>query len=70
MNVLPASWDWYLCHIWSPRMRGRFTLEAFAIVIWSLAFVLFLVALALPCTLCRRDIRAEPPVAINVLPAS
>jgi hypothetical protein len=32
-------------------------LEAFAIVVWSLAFVLFLVALALPCPLCRRDVR-------------
>jgi hypothetical protein len=32
-------------------------LEAFAIVVWSLAFVLFLVALALPCPLCLRDVR-------------
>jgi hypothetical protein len=32
-------------------------LEAFAIVVWSLAFVLFLVAVALPCPLCRRDVR-------------
>jgi hypothetical protein len=32
-------------------------LEAFTIVVWSLAFVLFLVALALPCPLCRRDVR-------------
>jgi hypothetical protein len=29
-------------------------LEAFAIVVWSLALVLFLVSLALPCHLCRR----------------
>jgi hypothetical protein len=26
--VLPASWDWYLCHIWSPLMRGRFSMAA------------------------------------------
>jgi hypothetical protein len=32
-------------------------LEAFDIVVWSLAFVLFLVALALPCLLCRRYVR-------------
>jgi hypothetical protein len=32
-------------------------MEAFAIVVWSLAFVLFLVALALPCPLCRRDVK-------------
>jgi hypothetical protein len=32
-------------------------MEAFAIVVWSLAFVLFLVALALPCLLCRRDVK-------------
>jgi hypothetical protein len=32
-------------------------LKAFAIVVWSLAFVLFLVALALPCPLCRRHVR-------------
>jgi hypothetical protein len=32
-------------------------MEAFAIVVWSLAFVLFLVALALPCHLCRRDVK-------------
>jgi hypothetical protein len=32
-------------------------LEAFAIVVWSLAFVLFLVALALPCPLRRRDVK-------------
>jgi hypothetical protein len=32
-------------------------LEAFAIVVWSLAFVLFLVAVALPCPLCHRDVR-------------
>jgi hypothetical protein len=32
-------------------------LEAFAIIVWTLAFVLFLVALALPCPLCRRDVR-------------
>jgi hypothetical protein len=32
-------------------------LEAFAIVVWSLALVLFLVALALPCPLCRRDVK-------------
>jgi hypothetical protein len=44
-------------------------MEAFAIVVWSLAFVLFLVALALPCPLCRRDVK-DPPVVINVLPAS
>jgi hypothetical protein len=31
--------------------------EAFAIVVWSLHFVLFLVAVALPCPLCRRDLR-------------
>jgi hypothetical protein len=45
-------------------------LEAFAIVVWSLAFVLFLMALALPCPLCRHDVKTEPPVVINVLPAS
>jgi hypothetical protein len=32
-------------------------LEAFAIIVWSLALVLFLVAVALPCPLCRRDVR-------------
>jgi hypothetical protein len=32
-------------------------MEAFAIVVWSLAFVLFLVALALMCPLCRRDVK-------------
>jgi hypothetical protein len=32
-------------------------LEAFAIVVWLLALVLFLVALALPCPLCRRDVK-------------
>jgi hypothetical protein len=32
-------------------------LEAFAIVVWSLAFVLFLVALALPCPLCHHDVK-------------
>jgi hypothetical protein len=32
-------------------------LEAFAIVVWTLAFVLFLVALALPCPLCRRNVQ-------------
>jgi hypothetical protein len=32
-------------------------MEAFAIVVWSLAFVLFLVALALPFPLCRRDVK-------------
>jgi hypothetical protein len=32
-------------------------LEAFAILVWSLAFVLFLMALALPCPLCRRNVR-------------
>jgi hypothetical protein len=32
-------------------------LEAFAIVVWSLAFVLFLIALALPCPLFRRDVK-------------
>jgi hypothetical protein len=32
-------------------------MEAFAIVVWSLAFVLFLVALALLCPLCRRDVK-------------
>jgi hypothetical protein len=32
-------------------------LEAFAIVVWFLALVLFLVALALPCPLCRRDVK-------------
>jgi hypothetical protein len=32
-------------------------MEAFAIVVWSLALVLFLVALALPCPLCRRDVK-------------
>jgi hypothetical protein len=32
-------------------------MEAFAIVVWSLAFVLFLVALALQCPLCRRDVK-------------
>jgi hypothetical protein len=32
-------------------------LEAFTIVVWSLALVLFLVALALPCPLCRRNVK-------------
>jgi hypothetical protein len=32
-------------------------LEAFAIVVWSLALVLFLVALALPCPLCHRNVK-------------
>jgi hypothetical protein len=32
-------------------------MEAFAIVVWSLAFVLFLVALALPCPLYRRNVK-------------
>jgi hypothetical protein len=32
-------------------------MEAFATVVWSLAFVLFLVALALPCRLCRRNVK-------------
>jgi hypothetical protein len=32
-------------------------LEAFAIVVLSLAFVLFLVALALPCPLCRHNVK-------------
>jgi hypothetical protein len=32
-------------------------LEAFAIVVWSLAFVLFLVVLVLPCPLRRRDVK-------------
>jgi hypothetical protein len=32
-------------------------LEAFAVVVWSLALVLFLVAVALPCPLPRRDVR-------------
>jgi hypothetical protein len=32
-------------------------MEAFAIVVWVLAFVLFLVALALPCPLCHRDVK-------------
>jgi hypothetical protein len=32
-------------------------LEAFTIVVWSLALVLFLMAVALPCPLCRRDVR-------------
>jgi hypothetical protein len=32
-------------------------LEAFTMVVWSLAFVLFLVAVALPRPLCRRDVR-------------
>jgi predicted amidophosphoribosyltransferase len=32
-------------------------MEVFAIVVWSLAFVLLLVALALPCPLCRRDVK-------------
>jgi hypothetical protein len=32
-------------------------LEAFTIVVWSLAFVLFLVALALPCPFYRRDVK-------------
>jgi hypothetical protein len=32
-------------------------LEAFAIVVWSLALVLFLVAVALPFTLRHRDVR-------------
>jgi hypothetical protein len=32
-------------------------LEAFAIVVWSLALVLFFVALALPCPLCRRNVK-------------
>jgi hypothetical protein len=47
---------------WSPQrssMAWYFdeALEAFAIVVWSLPFVLFLVAVALPCPLCRRDVR-------------
>jgi hypothetical protein len=45
-------------------------LEAFTIVVWSLVFVLFLVAVALPCPQPRRDVENEPPVVINVLPAS
>jgi hypothetical protein len=32
-------------------------LEAFTIVVWSIALVLFLVALALPCPLCRRNVK-------------
>jgi hypothetical protein len=32
-------------------------LEAFAIVVWSLAFVLFLVAVELLCPLCHHDVR-------------
>jgi hypothetical protein len=32
-------------------------LEAFAIVVWSIALVLFLVALALPCLLCRCNVK-------------
>jgi hypothetical protein len=32
-------------------------LEVFAIVVWLLVFVLFLVALALPCPLRRRDVK-------------
>jgi hypothetical protein len=32
-------------------------LEAFAIVVWSLALVLFLVALVLPCQLFHRDVK-------------
>jgi hypothetical protein len=32
-------------------------MEAFAIVVWSLALVLLLVALALPCPLCHRDVK-------------
>jgi hypothetical protein len=32
-------------------------LEAFTIVVWSLVFVLFLVAVALPCPQPRRDVR-------------
>jgi hypothetical protein len=32
-------------------------LEAFAIVVWSLALVLFLVALALSWPLCHRDVK-------------
>jgi hypothetical protein len=35
-------------------------LEAFTIVVWSLALVLFLVALALPCPLCRRNVKDWP----------
>jgi hypothetical protein len=32
-------------------------LEAFAIVVWSLALLLSLVVLALLCPLCRRDVK-------------
>jgi hypothetical protein len=32
-------------------------LEAFSIVVWSLALVLFLVVVALSCPLPRRDVR-------------
>jgi hypothetical protein len=32
-------------------------LEAFAIVVWLLALVLFLVVLALPCPLRRRNVK-------------
>jgi hypothetical protein len=32
-------------------------LEAFAIVVWLLVFVLFLVALALPYPLCPSDVK-------------
>jgi hypothetical protein len=32
-------------------------LEAFAIIVWYIALVLFLVALALPCPLCRRNVK-------------
>jgi hypothetical protein len=47
-RALPkASMVWY----------SKEAMEAFAIVVWSLAFVLFLVALALPCPLCRRDVK-------------
>jgi hypothetical protein len=32
-------------------------LEAFAIVVWSITLVLFLVALTLPCPLCRCNVK-------------
>jgi hypothetical protein len=42
-----ASMTWY----------SEEALEAFSIVVWSLALLLFLVAVALPCPLRRRDVR-------------
>jgi hypothetical protein len=47
-RALPkASMVWY----------SEEAMEAFAIVVWSLAFVLFIVALALPCPFCNRNVK-------------